>query len=86
MALEEMRGGDDSVRPQLEQAEKNFAKMLAEADQQLQSLFEQYDSSRSRDVLSQIRNALNRRKYILNLVTEVERTLAPNPQPLIPAP
>ena len=29
MALEEMRGGDDSARPQLEQAEKNFASMLA---------------------------------------------------------
>ena len=86
MALEEMRGGDDSARPQLEQAEKNFAGMLAETDQHLQSLFAQYDSSHSRDVLSQIRNVLNRRKYIQNLVSEVERTLAPNPQPLIPAP
>ena len=30
MALEEMRGGDDSARPQLEEAEKNFTGMLAE--------------------------------------------------------
>ncbi len=60
--------------------------MLAESDQQLQSLFEQYDPSQSRDVLAEIRNVLNRRKYIQNLVSEVERTLAPNPQPLIPAP
>jgi molecular chaperone HscB len=85
MALEEMRGGDDSARPQLEQAEKNFTNMLAETDQQMHSSFEQYDTSQSRDILSQIRNVLNRRKYIQNLVSEVERTLAPNPQPLIPS-
>jgi molecular chaperone HscB len=86
MALEEMRGGDDSARPQLEQAEKNFTKMLADTDQQLQAFFEQYDIAQSRDTLSEIRNLLNRRKYIQNLVSEVERTLAPNSQPLIPAP
>jgi molecular chaperone HscB len=85
MALEEMRGGDDSARPQLEQAEKNFTNMLAETNQQLQSLFAQYDASPSRDVLGEIRNLLNRRKYIQNLVSEVQRTLAPNPQPPIPA-
>jgi molecular chaperone HscB len=77
MALEEMRSGDDSARPQLEQAEKNFSHMLCDSDAQLQSLFELYDASRSRDVLAQIRNALNRRKYIQNLVSEVERTLVP---------
>ena len=38
MALEEMRGGDDSARPQLEAAEKNFAGMLAAADQELSGL------------------------------------------------
>jgi molecular chaperone HscB len=86
MALEEMRGGDHSARPQLEQAEKNFTNMLGETDQQLQALFGQYDAARSRDVLSQIRNVLNRRKYIQNLVSEVERTLSPNPQPPIPSP
>ena len=84
MVLEEMRGGDDSARPQLERAEKNFTNMLAETDQQLLSLSEQYDTSQSRDVLAQIRNGLNRRKYIHNLVSEVERALAPNPQSPIP--
>jgi molecular chaperone HscB len=77
MALEEMRGGDDSARPQLEQAEKNFAGMLAASDQELIDLFVKYDASQSRDVLGQIRNVLNRRKYIQNLVTEVEKTLIP---------
>ena len=75
MALEEMRSGDDSVRPQLEQAEKNFVSMLAASDQELAALFVKYDASRSRDVLGQIRNVLNRRKYIQNLVSEVEKTL-----------
>jgi len=78
MALEEMRGGDDSARPQLEQAEKSFAKMLAETDEQLQALFGRYDFSHSHDVLTEIRNLLNRRKYILNLLLEVEKTLIPS--------
>lgn len=86
MALEEMRSGDDSARPQLEQAEKNFTSMLMDADAQLQSLFEQYDAGHSRETLTQIRNALNRRKYIQNLVSEVERTLFPGPQPPVPVP
>jgi molecular chaperone HscB len=84
MALEEMRSGDDSARPQLEAAEKNFTNMLAGVDQQLESLFEKYDQSRSRDVLSEIRGVLNRHKYILNLVDEVHKTLSPAthaPQP-----
>jgi len=85
MALEEMRGGDDSARPQLEAAGKSFSNMLGETDQQLQSLFARYDSSQSREALTQIRNILNRRKYVQNLVSEVERTLAPNPQPPVPA-
>jgi len=85
MALEEMREGDDSARPELEQAEKNFTKMLSETDQQVVSLFEKYDAAPSRDLLAQIRVVLNRRKYIQNLVSEVERTLSPNPQPPIPA-
>ena len=78
MAIEEMRGGDDSARPQLEQAEKNFSGMLGDVDEQLQTLFQQYDGANSRGVLVEIRNALNRRKYIQNLVSEVERTLVPS--------
>jgi len=77
MALEEMRSGDDSARPQLEAAEKTFTNMLADVDQQIESLFEKYDEMRSRDVLAQIRGLLNRRKYILNLVDEVRKTLSP---------
>lgn len=81
MALEELRSGDDSARPQLEQAQRNFSTMLMDTDAQLQSLFEQYDASHSRDVLTEIRNVLNRRKYIQNLVSQVEQTLATSHQP-----
>ena len=77
MALEEMRGGDDSARSQLADAEGNFTKLLAGVDRELESLFGQYDQSPSSDTLTQIRGALNRRKYIQNLVDEVHRELAP---------
>ena len=77
MAIEEMRGGDDSARPQLEAASTNFTTMLSDVDRQLDNLFQQYDQSHSRDALSAIRAALNRRKYIQNLVGEVQKTLVP---------
>jgi molecular chaperone HscB len=77
MALEEMRAGDDAARPQLEAAEKNFSAMLDDVDRQLSELFEQYDRLKSRETLSEIRGVLNRRKYIQNLVGEVQKTLVP---------
>lgn len=86
MALEELRGGDDSARGQLEQADKNFTGMLVAADQELTALFVRYDAGNSRDALGQIRNVLNRRKYIQNLVSEVEKTLVAGPQSPVPNP
>jgi len=77
MALEEMRGGDNSARPQLEQAETNFSKMMSDADAQLQGLFEKYDAAPKRETLSEIRGVLNRRKYIQNLLSEVQSELTP---------
>ena len=79
MALEEMRGGDDSARPQLATAEKNFTGMLSDVDRQLDGLFEEYDRAQSAEKLSEIRGAINRRKYIQNLVDEVNKSLAPSP-------
>jgi molecular chaperone HscB len=77
MALEEMRSGDDSARPQLETAEKTFTGMLTDVDHQLESLFEKYDQAPNREALGEIRGVLNRRKYILNLVDEAHKTLSP---------
>ena len=77
MALEEMRSGDDSARPQLESAEKNFAGMMNEIDGDVQRLFENYDAAPKRETLAAIRTLLNRRKYIQNLLNEVQKTLVP---------
>jgi len=77
MALEEMRGGDDSARPQLESAEKNFVGMMSEIDDELKRLFGTYDAAPGRDTLAAIRTVLNRRKYVQNLLTEVQKTLVP---------
>ncbi|MCW5977471.1 MAG: Fe-S protein assembly co-chaperone HscB [Bryobacteraceae bacterium] len=76
MALEELRTGDDSARPQLEEARRRFLGLRNEADGQLAGLFGRYDEDRSREALEQIRKVLDRRKYIHNLVTEVEKALA----------
>jgi molecular chaperone HscB len=75
MALEEIRDGDDSARPQLESAAERFKEMLAEIDAGLLDLFSRYDSSRGDAVLEEIRGALNRRRYISNLVREVDKEI-----------
>jgi molecular chaperone HscB len=75
MALEELRGGDQSARPHLEDARKKFIGMRDEADAQLSSLFQRFDATQDRAVLEEIRGVLNRRRYIRNLVTEVEKEL-----------
>ena len=75
MALEELRGGDDSARPQLVEAQERFAGMRAEIDRALAGLFEKYDAGREPEALDEIRSALNRRRYISNLVRGVEKEL-----------
>ena len=75
MALEELRDGDESARSQLVNAQERFTGMLGEADVNLSSLFGRYDAAPDRAVLDQIRAALNRRKYVSNLVRDVEKEL-----------
>ncbi len=75
-ALEEIRSGDDSARPQLEKAEQDFTAMLTASDNELQQEFLNFDRARSDDVLKKIRGILNRRKYIQNLVSEVHKELS----------
>src|SRR5262249_14894836 len=77
MALEELRSGDEDARAQLDRAGKDFERMLGETDTELSALFDEYDSSPSRDTLLKVRGVLNRRKYIQNLVDEVQAELAP---------
>jgi molecular chaperone HscB len=76
MMLEELREGDESTRPRLEEERERFNKMLFRADCDLKSEFAHYDQERDAFVLQVIRGILNRRRYIANLVREVERALA----------
>jgi len=73
MALDELRSGDQDARPQLESQQEQFACMLRQTDSELNALFVAYDSGAAQP--SEIRGLLNRRKYIQNLVDEVEKAL-----------
>ncbi len=75
MALEELRSGDTSAKPALEEARTKFIAMRSEVDRGLANLFARYDLTHERAVLGDIRNTLNRRNYIRNLVQEVEKEL-----------
>jgi molecular chaperone HscB len=75
MALEEMREGDASARPQLEQARDKFHAMRDQIDAHLKSLFDKYDAAPTKETLGDIRAVLNRRRYIRNLVNDVEKEL-----------
>jgi molecular chaperone HscB len=75
MALEELRGGDDSARPQLADAHKRFLAMREEIDGGLSGLFGRYDASQESATLSAIRAALDRRRYVSNLLRDVEKEL-----------
>jgi molecular chaperone HscB len=75
MALEELRGGDDSARSQLVEAQARFQSMRSEIDDSLAESFASFETSQDKNVLDQIRSALNRRRYVSNLVREVDKEL-----------
>jgi molecular chaperone HscB len=68
MALEELRMGDTDVLPQLEAARVRFENMRDETDAELQTKFAAWDASYDRNILTEIRGLLNRRKYVTNLI------------------
>ena len=65
MALEELRDGDESTKPQLIEAKNRFISMRDEIDHSLPTTSD----------LEQVRALLNRRRYIRNLIKEVENVL-----------
>ncbi len=73
MALEEMRGGDESARPQLDSARERFAAMQAEIDSGLALLFARHDVEGG--ALDEIAASLTRRRYISNLLRDVDKDL-----------
>src|SRR6202045_1791436 len=86
-SLDELReakafGGDlGSLKTRLESAEKNFQQKLGEVDAQLQAAAREWDAALQADaatrkrVMSQLNELLNRRSYIRNLVTNVQKEL-----------
>jgi molecular chaperone HscB len=70
MAIEELKDGDESARPQLEAARTRFEAMRDDLDAELQARFTGWDTTRDRTVLTAIRQLLNRRKYMTNLITQ----------------
>ena len=82
MMLEELKEGEDSARPQLEAAKQNFAGLRDGVDRELEALFNKYDAAESqsetaKQALHEIRGVLNRRRYIENLLRDVDRALNP---------
>jgi molecular chaperone HscB len=80
MMLEELKSGDADARGQLESARANFAKLQNDVDHQLESLFGKYDaavpeSDTAKQALHEVRGLLNRRRYIDNLLRDVDRAL-----------
>jgi molecular chaperone HscB len=75
MALEELRSGDESARSQLNDARTRFIGLRDEIDRELAELSARYDAAKDGSVLRQIRGALDRRRYISNLVRDVDKEL-----------
>ena len=79
MALDEMRMGETEVIPQLDEMRQRFMDMLGGIDVELETQFlrhdAQSDDASRHEVLASIRSILNRRRYIRNLVNEVDKQL-----------
>jgi molecular chaperone HscB len=65
-----------SNKSELQDAKARFEGMLHRADCELEHEFGHYDSSPDASVLSVIRTILNRRRYIRNLLRDVDKALA----------
>lgn len=76
MALEELRSGDESVRPQLQAAQDRFLALRGATDEVMADLFFAHDRSGPDAVAAELRSLLNRRKYIDNLIQQVESELS----------
>ena len=86
-SLDELReaktsGGDlAALKSRLESAEKSFQERLGEVDAQLQAAAHEWDAALQADsatrkkVMAKLNDLLNRRSYIRNLVTNVQKEL-----------
>jgi molecular chaperone HscB len=80
MMLDELKSGDDDVVPQLEEARNRFLSMLDSIGAELDDEFLAHDQASGaesrKEVLTRIRGVLHRRRYVRNLVDEVDRQLS----------
>jgi molecular chaperone HscB len=79
MALDELRSGDTDAIPQLEESRSRFAAMQNDVDAELHEKFLLHDAApelQRQEILSSIRSILNRRRYIRNLIQEVNKEFA----------
>src|SRR5436190_1722237 len=86
-SLDELReakasGGDlAALKARLESAEKNFQQKLDEVDEQLQAAARKWDTALQgnaamrKKIMAKLNDLLNRRSYIRNLVTNVQKEL-----------
>jgi hypothetical protein len=69
------------LKSRLESAEKNFQEKLGEVDEQLQGAAHEWDAALNGDtatrkkIMARLNELLNRRSYIRNLVTNVQKEL-----------
>ena len=64
--------GDAAARATLATSLDRFRALRGQADRELETLFQQYDADGGREALVRLRAVLDRRKYITNLIEELE--------------
>jgi molecular chaperone HscB len=69
------RAGGEPARDQIEVAREMFVGMRDEIDKNLAELSRQYDTNRQFETLERIQGILSRRRYIANLVRDVDKEL-----------
>jgi molecular chaperone HscB len=79
MALDELRSGDETALPQLTAARERFLELQRALDGELKDDFRRHDAAAPEErpaALASIRARLNRRRYLSNLIQEVDKELA----------
>lgn len=80
IALDELRHGDEDAVPQLEASRDRFVTMQSEIDAELAAKFREHDDTAAgetrQQILASIRAILNRRRYIRNLLQEIDKEFA----------
>ncbi len=63
--------------PRVREAHARFVDLRAEADRALEDLYRRHDATGDRALLRDIRAVLSRRRYVENLIQQIEKELAP---------